>query len=217
MTKLYEKKEHYSVNPATGIPGVVKTVEELLRRVPRIQSVSVSLKNLKSGKGIECIRHVTDPDEETPLRIDLGTLTPAHVLGNCEQFEEIFLHPTKPYPLEVISRMLSACNRDQLAPIAWVISGNNFWSWLETNEIFWKNKEDFFGYTVYNDISLPQDVLVLCAADSYACNLVDTRKAYKLLMPWKVGSTDFGNLDREIDPLEESAEEDAKKESAEKQ
>lgn len=208
MSKLYEKKEFYTVNMTSGIPGVAKTVEELLRRVPRIQSIFISSKNLKSGKGIECIRlSSVETEEDLPIRIDLKTLTPAHILSNCESIQEIFLGDST-NPLTAICKMLEACNIDQYAPIAWVVSGTRFWEWLEAEGISWKNKEDFFGYTVYNDVSLPQDSIILCAADTYACNLVDTRKAYKLLMPWKPGTTDFSPVNRtmykkDIDPLED--------------
>lgn len=157
-----------------GVEGFLLTVKELLK-VPRIQQLTIS----PQGK-VHVTRLLQDNDPAPPIELDLETLKPSAVIRNCERVKEIRPGTT---PWETVAKLFRAASRDRLYPIALVGgASSHFRTWFATTGFDFEDDEQFFGLTLFTDRYIDDDQLYLCAAMSRGGGLLDTVRAYKILM-----------------------------------
>jgi hypothetical protein len=160
----------------TGTEGFIVTVRELLKR-PRIQEIVIN------AAGQVTYRRLVSDDEDTPLNVDLETLTPSGVMSRS-RVDELTLPPTIPAAIS-ISKMFDRFAIDQVYPIA-LVSGaaTVFWDWFRTTSKSALHSRAYaFGLPFITDRHVPDTALLLFGSTATPrASLIDTTNVLKLEM-----------------------------------
>lgn len=160
----------------TGVEGFIQTVRTILRR-SRVQEIRITA----DGK-VNYRRLVHGEQEETPLDVDLETLTPMAVARRAE-VRELTLPPSLSAAIS-ISKMFDRFAIDQIYPIIWGVSpATVFWKWFEaTSKSALHARSHAFGLPVIADRHIPDTALLLFGAINSGASLIDTTNVLKLEM-----------------------------------
>lgn len=171
-----EVTQSIAVPKNTGIEGFVITVRELLKR-PRIQEITIN------AAGQVSYRRLISEAEETPLNVDLETLTPSGVMATAN-VTELVLPLSLSAPI-ALSKMFDRFAIDQIYPIALVTgAGTVFWDWFRaTSKSALHSRAYAFGLPVVTDRHVPDTALLLFGSSMMPrAALVDTTDVLKLEM-----------------------------------
>ena len=176
MPNYIEEEKTVDVPPGTGVPGVVRAVETILK-LGKIQELTVV-----PGR-VTYIRLRKDEEPEQLIELDLATLMPSHVVRNCVLEE---LHLKSVNAAVVIGQMFFSVALAGLNPVAFVGSTNSeLWAWYEATTQLTASREEFYGVPFYADKDIPDEVLVLCSALGRRAAMVDVTHGYKITIPAK--------------------------------
>ncbi len=162
----------------TGVPGFLRTIEEILK-LSNVQRIVVEA----SGE-ITYKRYVVEGQpEDVNFNLDLANLQPHHIIRNSDVQE--FVYTEGMSAAVVISAMLDAVAHQKLTPIAFATGADTeFFSWYKQSAgIQLQSKDRLFGYQLYFDRAIPDTTLVLCSGHGYTQALVDTRLSVKVEIP----------------------------------
>jgi hypothetical protein len=179
MPEYREVSQTIEVPRGAGIAGFLKTIEKILRQ-SRVQEVSINARGHVSYR-----RFARSDEDDHQIQMEFDSLMPWAVIRNGE-IEE--LNPLDANAAVVVSQMFSASTRDHLHPVAWASRRETpFWEWHgKTTGVVLGGKEEAYGIPFYTDDGIPDDSLVLCSAYGRDATLVDTKKAYKITIPFGV-------------------------------
>lgn len=176
MPSYAEGTTTVDVPPGTGVPGVLRAVEAILK-LGKIQVLEVV-----PGK-VKYTRLYKADEPEQLIELDLSTLMPSHVVRNC-QLDELSLKSVN--AAVAVGQMFMAASLAGLNPVAFVGGTNSeLWSWYEATTQLATSREEFYGVPFYADKDLPDEVLVLCAALGRRATMVDVTHGYKITIPAK--------------------------------
>lgn len=173
-----EDKQVVEVPKGAGIAGFLMAIEEILK-LPHVQGVHIDAK----GK-VSYTRFLKENEEVIPLQIDFSTLSPYAVIRNSDVTE---IGPAPLSAARTTGLLFRRAVIDRLYPIAFVGGANSdVWRWLQ-EELFGEppTKEEFFGFPFYTDRMIEDYMLFLCVGYSRNGALIDTQKAYKIIIPSK--------------------------------
>lgn len=174
MPDYTEVHRTIDVPPGSGVDGVLRTIETILKQT-RVQEI-----HIRRGK-VEYKRYIRDDQPEDELKVDLSTLMPMAVVRNT-LIEEIT--PLNDNAAVIISQLFAAATKDGYNAIGFACSPNStFWAWHGRTTGVVLNQGEAYGIPIFLDGDFPEEVLVLCAAFSREARLVDTQKAYKVTIP----------------------------------
>lgn len=168
------KEDKIQVPKNTGVEGFILTLRTILK-MPRVQSISIDDKGSVAYK-----RFIAEGDERS-AGIDFGDIEPWHLIRNAE-LEELQVHSKN--AATVLISMLDTAVQHSLYPIAFVVGINSvLWRWyLQTTGSSLTNQYTVCGLPVYQDKSMPDTALALCAAYENDATLIDTKKTFKVEM-----------------------------------
>ncbi len=169
-----EEKKTVEVDPATGVPGLLKMVERILE-LGRVQQVVI-----ERGK-VSYARFKRPDDQGHELAVDLASLMPHAVIRNSQLVE---LKVETDNAAVVVGQLFARAYMDGVAPVA-LTSGTNslfhFWH-TQTTKIVLPH-DSCYGLPFVQDNQLPNEALFLCAAYSRYGKLVDVVRSYKITIP----------------------------------
>lgn len=176
MPNYAEEVKVVDVAPGTGVHGVVRAVEAILK-LGKVQELTVT-----PGK-VTYVRLRKEDEPEQLIELDLSTLMPAHVVRNC-QLEELSLKSVN--AAVVIGQMFFSVALAGMNPVAFVGGTNSeLWAWYEATTQLAASREEFYGVPFYADKDIPDEVLVLCSALGRRAAMVDVTHGYKITIPAK--------------------------------
>jgi hypothetical protein len=180
MPEYKEEEKEVEIPKGAGITGYLKAIETILQ-LPRVQEISIRTQGRVSYR-----RYVRPDEPETPLSVDLESLMPWMILRNLPM-EELMVRDDGNAAVAV-SQMFAALTRDGLNPVAF--SGHSqsyFWLWhgVTTKVALSTTRDEAYGLPYYPDDNIPKEVLLICGAYGRGASLVDTRKSYKITIPWR--------------------------------
>jgi hypothetical protein len=175
----YELKEStIEVPKNTGIDGFLHALKGILK-LPRVQEVKID------GKGQVSYKRYIVEGEEPAIGVDYEGLEPWNIIRNGD-IVELWSLPTSASSRVVC--LMDAARSEQLYPTAFVTGANSSLAdWFrESSGVELRSTENLCGLKVYEDRSVPDSVLILCAAYTQDAGLVDTVRAYKVDMDYVV-------------------------------
>lgn len=177
---LKEVEATINVPPNAGIPGFLRTLEQILKK-PRVQSIQID------ARGVIHFRHYVPEDEMDTAKnfgVDFADIQPYNIVRNAD-VREILLQ-SEPIPAAiVIGYLLDRCVTEQMRPLAFATGvGTTLWSWYtNTTGAQITTTSHFFGLPVMRDDKLPDTALILCCGYGRDAAFIDTRVAYKIEIP----------------------------------
>lgn len=175
MPNYIEETKEIEVPPASGIPGFLRVVSDILGR-SRVQEIVIS-------KGKIAYRRFRKEDEpEVPLAVDLDTLMPSFVI-RAGQVEELALL-TDDNAAVAVSMLFAKAHMDGLNPIA-LVGGRNsqFFSWHTKTTDVVLARDECYGLPFLADHNIPDETVLLCAGYGRRASLPDTVRSYKISIP----------------------------------
>lgn len=180
MPQYIEESKSLEVPPASGIPGLLRTVEGILER-PRVQEVIIT-----PGK-VSYKRFRREDEQEQPLEINLDTVMPAAVVRNS-QLEELRLGSDN--AAVAVGQLFAKAHMDGMNPIAFVGGPSGlFFSWHVKSTGIVLAKEECYGIPFFSSTDFPNEALILCTGYSRRAYLPDTVRAYKITIPLLIKKT----------------------------
>lgn len=176
MPNYEEETKTLEVPAGTGVAGVLRTVEAILQ-LGRVQEVV-----LKTGKAT--YTRLRKPDEpERVVDLELETLMPSHVVRGSV-LRELDLKSLN--AAVAVGQLFLQASVDGMNPVAFV-SGttSELWAWYEATTKLTTSREEFYGVPFYADANIPDEVLVLCCAQSRRAAMIDVTHSYKITIPAK--------------------------------
>jgi hypothetical protein len=174
MPQYVEESKVLEVPPASGIPGLLRTVEGILER-PRVQEVVIT-----PGK-VSYKRFRREDEQELPLDVSLDTVMPAAIIRNS-QLEELRL--VSDNAAVVVSQLFAKAHMDGMNPIAFVGGpGGLFFAWHTKTTNVVLSKEECYGIPFLSSTDFPNEALILCTGYNRRAQLPDTVRAYKITIP----------------------------------
>lgn len=180
MPEYKEITREETIPAGTGVAGYVRVVERILE-MPRVQEIVI-----RTQGRVEYRRFIREDEPESPLSVDLSSLMPWMILRNLPM-EELRIRDDSSAAV-VISQMFSALARDGLNPVGFAGSSqSHFWLWhgVSTKVALSTSRDEAYGLPYYPDDNIPAEVLIICGAYGRGAKLVDTRKSYKITIPWR--------------------------------
>ena len=173
-------EETIEVPKETGKAGLLRVLEEIfdLKRV-----VDVRVTAQRAPVKVSFKRYAAEGEPDRPLAIDLESLSPYAVLrnGEIQEFESV-VGPAA----VVIAHLFREVSLLGLWPVAFVGGrASRFWDWHKTTMGMTpsQTREDAYGLPFLTDRQVEDDTLLLAAAYDRAATIIDTQRAYKLLLP----------------------------------
>ena len=174
MSQYVEESKELEVPPATGIPGFLKVLTNILERA-RVQRVVI-----EKGK-VSYTRFRREDEAEQPFEVELSTLMPSAVVRNS-QLEEIKVIADN--AAVGMGQLFAKAHMDGMSPIALVGSPNSlFFLWHVRSTSVVLAKDECYGLPFLPDPEIPDESLILCTAYSKRSMLPDTVRCYKLTVP----------------------------------
>lgn len=162
-----------------GRAGFLRTIEAILK-LPRVLDIHVDAK----GR-VTCTRDVEEGESTAPLLVDFETISPYAIIRSATAKEVVV--PEDKLPAEAVSALFSAATTDRVIPIGFAVGGSSIlWPWFNGGhgQEGLDGQEEFFGQPVFRDRAIEDDVLFLCAGSQRGAALLETTRAYKIVM-WR--------------------------------
>ena len=176
MPKYEEKTGETEVPKNVGIEGFLSVMRGILK-LPRLQSLSVDPRGKVAYK-----YYLREGESPVPLSIDLDSIAPFGVVRNSHVIE---LPTPNANAAVAVAELFDAAARDHLFPVAFAAgTDTTFWSWYKKTTNFVPfSTEDLYGVPFLVDKGFESHVLILCAAFARGGSLIDTNRAYKIVIP----------------------------------
>ena len=175
--QLEEKTNTISVPKEAGVPGLIETVRTILR-LSRVMNVEIN------HRGVVTYRRFVPVGEPggAPV-IDFAGLSPNGVIRNSVVKELPYERPGCHAP-DLIFSMFDAVRDDGYFPICFVTGADTtLWRWYAHSAGLEAPERDvFYGYPLFFDRMIPDDVLILCAGYDRNATIGDTLASFKLAL-----------------------------------
>lgn len=177
MNQYKEVTEVVSIPAGIGIEGFVKVLRDILKK-GRVQRVVIEMPGQITSTRFA---QVGELSAGPPVETYFDDVSPYNVIRNAEMFEE----SSFPSALNSLARLFQRVLTDNLQALAFVASPNTtLWDWYEKEDGLKRfSKSSLLGLPVFYDRHMEDPKLVLCAGYSRAGTLVDTVRAYTILIP----------------------------------
>lgn len=171
-----EQTRTVEVPQNTGVQGYLTAIEQIIAQ-PRVQRVV-----LESNGRVTYTRLVSDDDDVAPHNVDFEHVLPYAIIRQVEIVEESF--PISYTACAVVAGLVDKACVAGYYPICFVTGVHSqLWEWLRVRSgLTISVTELLYGYQVYRDQEVPDEVLILCAGNKGAHAVIDTRIAIKVVM-----------------------------------
>ena len=173
---LVKVSEKTKVPQGAGVEGFLRTLKKILQ-LRRLQSVHIS-----SNGTVEYEHYVVEEDNAKPsVDIDFNDASPAYVIQHVAPMQEVS-YTFGSNASEVICRMFNEVTKDDLVPFAFVTGTNSKLRDWHAKTSMTLSGSTLYGLPLFEEQSLPDDILVLCAAYERNSSFVDTLRTYKIAL-----------------------------------
>ncbi len=171
--ELKERLSKITIPKGSGTEGFVRSLRGILQ-LPRVQRIVIERGQVEFMR----LAHAEEPDK--PLNIDFETLRPAYIIKNTDLVELDYIQEA-PKALALLFRRASL---DRLYPTVFVGGTRSYiWKWFQSSGLELPVTDELYGLPFVTDEEFTDDMLFMCAAPVRGSTIVDTQRAYKILMP----------------------------------
>lgn len=171
-----EKVESIEIPRGTGEEGLFHALHRILQQ-PRLSKIVY-----EKGK-VTYYRFALEGENDRDLELDFETVTPYSIIRNAQLEEPEGIPCTN--ASTAVAYLFNRALVHQLHPIAFVGGANSsFFKWHKQTSMELVVEDSAYGLPFYRDRHLEDSVLFLCASYTRNGRLIDTRRGYKLTMPF---------------------------------